>query len=259
MRAQARVLGLTVTRPERAALPINDSKFHFLIAPSTLHPDGGGCARSSPRCHSISLYRLDGPIRSRALGIRSSGAITGRRAWVWERVRRYGADGGPASGLLLPARGNLQDLRHRDQSCGACGFVVEQPVLSPHLRSGIPAGQTSVRPARGEMGGLGMGVISLRRLLRRGLGVVDVPGYARTGMAVSICLAAGEIVSHSRLDSVRRLRRHRSADRASCAGGRSAAGAVDRLPALWPAAIVERADGGGCARRDRCYGSLVHS
>ena len=47
--------------------------------------------------------------------------------------------------------------------------------------------------ARGEVGGMGLGIFSLRNLLRRGLGLVDVSGDAAAGRAFLVGAGAGGI------------------------------------------------------------------
>ena len=56
--------------------------------------------------------------------------------------------------------------------------LAEQSVFSANVHPGFPSGEASVRRSRRQVGGLGMGIFSLRRLLRSRLGLVHLSGHA---------------------------------------------------------------------------------
>ncbi len=104
-----------------------------------------------------------------------------------------------------------------------------------------------------------MGLLSLRRLLRSRLGVVDLPGHARTLLPVSVCMATGKLLAQARLDSLRRALRRGRAHRTGRDGRPSAAWHLDSLPALPARAPVESPDDrrglrrhSPCCRRGSC-------
>ena len=129
------------------------------------------------------------------------------------------------------------------------GPIVEQRVLSTNLHSSFPSGAAGFRRARRQMGGMGMGILSLWHLLRSGLGMVDVPGHARTHLLVSVCLASRRLLAQARLDSFRRALRRRRAHRTGRHGRPSAAWNLDSLPPLPARAPVEGPDDRRSARR----------
>ena len=224
--------------PTRSASRTNADRF-FPKTRSTLRLDGAGRPRRPPRRHPLHLPRMDGSLRPRALGLRPDRALHRLRPRLRQSFRRHRIVRTPAAGVLLSARRHFQNLRNRNPGLGARGLVAEQLVLGAHLHSGFSSGAAGFRRSRGQVGGLGMGVFSLRRLLRRGLGVVHVPGHARTLLAVSVGLASGKFLAHARLDSLRPALRLGRADRTGRAGGLPAAWHLDALPPLSAGAPLE--------------------
>src|SRR5580765_5922802 len=101
---------------------------------------------------------------------------------------------------------------------------------------------------------MGMGPLSLRCLLRRRLGVVHLPGHARTRLPLPLRMAFGKFVAHSRLADLRRTLRHRGAHRTCRAGSPSLAWNLYTLSPLPFVTSVESTDGCCCTRR---HGSVV--
>src|SRR5579864_3221238 len=85
-----------------------------------------------------------------------------------------------------------------------------------------------------------MGPLSLWRLLRRRLGLVHVPGYTSTSVALLVCVAPRRVIAYARLVAVWSVRRIRSTHRTGGSISRSTAGSVDSLPEISRPAIVDR-------------------
>jgi hypothetical protein len=169
----------------------------------TLCSDGSRRFGRSPRRHSFRLPRLDGSVRARALGLWKDRAFHRIRPRLRQSVCRYRTVGALASGIFLSSRRPFQNLRHRNAGLGARGSIVKQFFLGVHWGAGFSSGPPSVRPARCQVGRLGMGFFSVRYLLWRRLGVVDLPGCARTLLPVFVRVAFGKLVAQARLACLR--------------------------------------------------------
>src|SRR5208283_2584462 len=99
----------------------------------------------------------------------------------------------------------------------------------------------------------------LRHLLRSRLGVVDLPGDARTRLAVPFRLASRKILAHARLAAIRLFRRHRRSDRTRRAVRDSPTRPLDGLPPLPSEPALDGAHAGSGRSRARRSLALVHT
>src|SRR5579871_2150200 len=103
------------------------------------------------------------------------------------------------------------------------------------------------------MGGLGLGLFSIRHLLRCRLGLVYVPCYAPTCLALLVRVASRRVTKRTRLAIVWSVRRIRRAHRTGSPFGGSTVGPLDSLPEISPPAVMDRSLDCRCTRCSSHY------